>query len=122
MNCSDLIEYYCAYNEGSGNGVNKIKVIGDLDLQKCANKCFQMKLDGNGPINGATLDKETCYCEENQTRTWYSKQKKNCFFKTDRKPISIKGGSLILCLILNIPKYLFGCTILNCTLIYVLMI
>ena len=104
MNCSDLIEYYCAYNEGSGNGVNKIKVIGDLDLQKCGNKCFQMKLDGNEAINGATLDKETCYCEESQTRTWYSKQKKNCLFKADRNPITIKGEFYILCLIFNIFK------------------
>ena len=53
----------------------------------CANECFQMKMDGQKTINGATLDKTTCYCEVSQNRTWYSKGKMNCKFKTNKKPI-----------------------------------
>ena len=51
-----------------------------------------MRLDGNNAINGATFDNKTstCHCEKTQTRTWNSKEKKNCFFKTDRKPIQGK--------------------------------
>ena len=87
LNVSNHLEFYCAYNEGSGNGLEKIKVKGDFDVQSCANKCFQMRLDGNGTINGATLDQKTCYCEFNQTHSWYSRLKKNCQFKTNRKPM-----------------------------------
>ena len=46
-----------------------------------------MRIDGNEFINGATLDKNTCLCEVNQSRTWYSKQSMNCFFKTARNTI-----------------------------------
>ena len=91
INFSNVLEYHCEYTEGIGNGIKRIKMIGGLDLQRCANLCFQMRLDGNEAINGATLDKKTCYCEKNQTLTWYSKQKRNCLFKQ-----SIQGEFLFL--------------------------
>ena len=91
MNLSNVLEYHCAYNEGIGNGLKKIKVKGDSNLQLCANDCFQMRLDGQHAINGATLDKKTCYCEERQTDTWPSFMNINCLFKTDRKPKPLTG-------------------------------
>ena len=87
---------YCAYNEGSGNGIEKMKVDGELDLQQCANKCFKMRMNGKKDINGATLDGTTCYCEVSQTRTWYSKEKTNCQFKTYIKPIKGNFGVYLL--------------------------
>ena len=65
-----------------------------------------MKLDENVTINGATLEKKTCYCEVSQNRLWYNKKKKNCLFKTDRKPIK---GKYHLSVVLNITY----CKILN---------
>ena len=93
MNFSNVLEYHCAYNEGIGNGLNKIQVKGGFNLQQCANECFQMRLDGNEAVNGATLDKKTCYCEERQLGTWPSYMKNNCLFKTSGKPMKpIKGN------------------------------
>ena len=86
---------YCAYSEGSGNGIEKIKVDGDLDLQGCANKCFQMRLDGNEAINGVTYENTTCYCEVSQTLAFYSKEETNCQFKTDKKAVAMKGERCI---------------------------
>ena len=76
------LELYCEYMEGAGNGKKKIKVDGEFTHQKCANRCLQLRRNGNEAINGATLDSTTCFCEMNQTRSFYSKQKMNCHFRT----------------------------------------
>ena len=96
----NVLGRYCTYDEGVGNGIDKIKVRGEFNAQTCANKCFQMRRDKNKHINGATLDQKTCRCEVSQTHTWYSRQKKNCQFRIDRKPIGISILSII-CLISN---------------------
>ena len=87
LNISKFLEVFCTYEEGSGNGVEKIKVNITANLQTCANECFQMKRDENAAINGATVDKKKCYCEVQQTHRWFTKEKMNCFFKTGKKKI-----------------------------------
>ena len=95
---------YCAYNEGFGTGIKKIPLEGDIDLQRCANKCYQMKLDVNKYINGATLDKTKCFCEVSQGRTVYSKEKTNCQFKTEPKPVKGKHCVYLFLHIQRTPK------------------
>ena len=81
-----------------------MKVTGSLDLQRCANKCFQMRQDGEKFINGATLDKTTCYCEVSQTRTIYNKEKTNCQFKTEKKPVRCEYCLYLLSISKGSPK------------------
>ena len=74
-----FVDTFCSFTEGYGDG-NKISVGTNLNIEDCANKCFQLRRDGNEAVNGATLEDKECFCELNQKRTWYSKDKLNCHF------------------------------------------
>ena len=77
---SIFVETFCSFTEGYGNGKEKIPMEGEYDFEECADECFQLRRDGNEAINGATVERKKCFCELNQTRTWYSKEKMNCHF------------------------------------------
>ena len=75
-----FLDIFCPFTEGYGDGSKKILVGNNLNIEECANKCFQLRRNGNEGVNGATLEERKCFCELNQTRTWYSKDKLNCHF------------------------------------------
>ena len=80
-----FLDTFCSFTEGYGNGKKKIPVAGRMNFEDCADYCFKLKREGNEAINGATLEGSKCFCEMNQTRTWFSKEKMNCHFLTKKK-------------------------------------
>ena len=90
-----LLDAYCTYSQGSGNGKTKIQMKGKHDHQSCANKCFQVKRDGREDINGATFANNKCHCEVQQTRILYSEENMNCQFTETTTPMQVVEGIYI---------------------------